>query len=79
MPEKLIRLSKSCLSSAEKQAVMEVLDSEFLAWGGGSAVRAGPNHILWSADDLRGKRYGAVHLAFRPAESAQVMRCWCHH
>lgn len=33
MPEKLIRLSKSCLSSAEKQAVMEVLDSEFLGMG----------------------------------------------
>lgn len=33
MPEKLIRLSKSCLSSAEKQAVMGVLDKEFLGMG----------------------------------------------
>lgn len=32
-PEKLIRLSKSCLSSAEKQAVMGVLDREFLGMG----------------------------------------------
>lgn len=30
---KLIRLSKSCLSSAEKQAVMSVLDKEFLGMG----------------------------------------------
>jgi len=32
-PEKLIRLSKSCLSTAEKQAVMGVLDREFLGMG----------------------------------------------
>jgi dTDP-4-amino-4,6-dideoxygalactose transaminase len=32
-PVKLIRLSKSCLSSAEKQAVMGVLDREFLGMG----------------------------------------------
>jgi len=32
-PAKLIRLSKSCLSSAEKQAVMGVLDREFLGMG----------------------------------------------
>ena len=32
-PEKLIRLSKSCLSSAEKQAVMGVLDREYLGMG----------------------------------------------
>lgn len=32
-PTKLIRLSKSCLSSAEKQAVMGVLDREFLGMG----------------------------------------------
>lgn len=30
---KLIRLSKSCLSAAEKQAVMAVLDKEFLGMG----------------------------------------------
>ena len=29
----MIRLSKSCLSNAEKQAVMEVLDNEFLGMG----------------------------------------------
>jgi dTDP-4-amino-4,6-dideoxygalactose transaminase len=32
-PEKLIRLSKSCLSDAEKQAVMLVLDREYLGMG----------------------------------------------
>ncbi len=32
-PKKLIRLSKSCLNSAEKQAVMGVLDREFLGMG----------------------------------------------
>lgn len=32
-PARLIRLSKSCLSSAEKQAVMGVLDREFLGMG----------------------------------------------
>jgi dTDP-4-amino-4,6-dideoxygalactose transaminase len=32
-PKKLIRLSKSCLSNAEKQAVMGVLDREFLGMG----------------------------------------------
>lgn len=32
-PEKFIRLSKSCLSVAEKQAVMGVLDREFLGMG----------------------------------------------
>jgi dTDP-4-amino-4,6-dideoxygalactose transaminase len=32
-PKKLIRLSKSCLSVAEKQAVMGVLDREFLGMG----------------------------------------------
>jgi dTDP-4-amino-4,6-dideoxygalactose transaminase len=32
-PEKLIRLSKSCLSISEKQAVMRVLDSEYLGMG----------------------------------------------
>jgi dTDP-4-amino-4,6-dideoxygalactose transaminase len=32
-PEKIIRLSKSCLSTAEKQAVMGVLDREFLGMG----------------------------------------------
>ncbi len=32
-PEKLIRLSKSCLSPAEKEAVMGVLDREFLGMG----------------------------------------------
>lgn len=32
-PEKLIRLSKSCLSLAEKKAVMGVLDREFLGMG----------------------------------------------
>lgn len=32
-PEKLIRLSKSCLSVAEKQAVMGVLDREYLGMG----------------------------------------------
>jgi len=32
-PKKLIRLSKSCLSAAEKQAVMGVLDREFLGMG----------------------------------------------
>lgn len=32
-PEKLIRLSKSCLSGIEKQAVMDVLDREFLGMG----------------------------------------------
>lgn len=32
-PEKLIRLSKSCLGNAEKQAVMGVLDREFLGMG----------------------------------------------
>jgi dTDP-4-amino-4,6-dideoxygalactose transaminase len=32
-PAKLIRLSKSCLSAAEKQAVMGVLDREFLGMG----------------------------------------------
>jgi len=31
--QKLIRLSKSCLSSAEKQAVMGVLDREYLGMG----------------------------------------------
>jgi dTDP-4-amino-4,6-dideoxygalactose transaminase len=33
MSEKLIRLSKSCLSDAEKRAVMGVLDREFLGMG----------------------------------------------
>ena len=33
MSNKLIRLSKSCLSDAEKQAVMGVLDREFLGMG----------------------------------------------
>ena len=33
MPDKLIRLSKSCLSEAEKNAVMGVLDREFLGMG----------------------------------------------
>jgi dTDP-4-amino-4,6-dideoxygalactose transaminase len=33
MSDKLIRLSKSCLSDAEKQAVMGVLDREFLGMG----------------------------------------------
>jgi dTDP-4-amino-4,6-dideoxygalactose transaminase len=33
-PEKITRLSKSCLSPAEKRAVMEVLDREFLGMGG---------------------------------------------
>ena len=32
-PDKLIRLSKSCLSDAEKRAVMGVLDREFLGMG----------------------------------------------
>lgn len=32
-PEKIIRLSKSCLSSAERQAVMGVLEGEFLGMG----------------------------------------------
>jgi dTDP-4-amino-4,6-dideoxygalactose transaminase len=32
-PEKFIRLSKSCLSTAEKRAVMGVLDREFLGMG----------------------------------------------
>jgi dTDP-4-amino-4,6-dideoxygalactose transaminase len=32
-PEKVIRLSKSCLSDAEKQAVMGVLDREYLGMG----------------------------------------------
>lgn len=32
-PEKLIRLSKSCLGDAEKQAVMGVLDREYLGMG----------------------------------------------
>lgn len=32
-PERLIRLSKSCLGEAEKQAVMGVLDREFLGMG----------------------------------------------
>lgn len=32
-PKKLIRLSKSCLSAAEKEAVMGVLDREFLGMG----------------------------------------------
>ena len=32
-PEKVIRLSKSCLSDAEKSAVMRVLDHEFLGMG----------------------------------------------
>ena len=32
-PDKLIRLSKSCLSTAEKQAVMGVLDRELLGMG----------------------------------------------
>lgn len=32
-PEKIIRLSKSCLSDTEKQAVMGVLDREFLGMG----------------------------------------------
>ena len=32
-PDKLIRLSKSCLSTAEKHAVMGVLDREFLGMG----------------------------------------------
>ena len=32
-PEKLIRLSKSCIGSAEKMAVMGVLDREFLGMG----------------------------------------------
>lgn len=32
-PEKLIRLSKSCLSPAEKNAVMAVLDKEYLGMG----------------------------------------------
>src|ERR1700680_1053879 len=31
--KKLIRLSKSCLSAAEKQAVMGVLDREYLGMG----------------------------------------------
>jgi len=33
MPKKLIRLSKSCLGPAEKQAVMDVLDREYLGMG----------------------------------------------
>jgi len=33
MPRKLLRLSKSCLSNLEKQAVMEVLDRGFLGMG----------------------------------------------
>src|SRR3989338_7262894 len=33
MPTHLIRLSKSCLSATEKQAVMVVLDREFLGMG----------------------------------------------
>jgi dTDP-4-amino-4,6-dideoxygalactose transaminase len=32
-PEKIIRLSKSCLGDAEKQAVMRVLDHEYLGMG----------------------------------------------
>lgn len=32
-PERMMRLSKSCLGNAEKQAVMEVLDREFLGMG----------------------------------------------
>ena len=32
-PEKIIRLSKSCLSSTERQAVMGVLEREFLGMG----------------------------------------------
>ena len=32
-PDKLIRLSKSCLGDAEKQAVMKVLDHEYLGMG----------------------------------------------
>jgi dTDP-4-amino-4,6-dideoxygalactose transaminase len=32
-PEKMIRLSKSCIGDAEKQAVMGVLDREFLGMG----------------------------------------------
>jgi hypothetical protein len=32
-PARLIRLSKSCLSDAEKQAVMGVLSREYLGMG----------------------------------------------
>jgi dTDP-4-amino-4,6-dideoxygalactose transaminase len=32
-PDRLIRLSKSCLGEAEKQAVMGVLDREYLGMG----------------------------------------------
>lgn len=54
---KIVRLSKSCIGSAEKNAVMGVLDRGYLGMGGRSSeLRGGANKLFWPTSCLRRHR-----------------------